>query len=395
MTYVIQLTRNNEILFGYRDRISAWVATSSQKKATTYKTKKGVWRAIQNGSNHFALYGSACWHDLFQKRGYEVNVVNIDQDPSEVLIVEAVEQPVTKLLKAETDLQKEQQPEVLEQLTAPIVPQDLETITESVAKSAIDYVVAVYHSYSCPNRTNDEPEYFTLNKWRETVGQSDQLTAETYGCITSYNTMLERMTITAICCNLPEAIKQLPQPELTKTATKIASKSQEFTGTVTEARLVEATVYDIDYSAKERHAKTLKVTLQTKDGQMVQFYSPSVQITINCPAGCPIAVVICEENDWIKKVQRQGEYKVVGENLESRLKLGDLVTVSGRIKASYNSGKSVTINHLKLIELTPFGGQLPQKEYAYNSGLAIISLPTMLKVSAYAPSIRLIVGLAF
>lgn len=158
-----------------------------------------------------------------------------------------------------------------------------------------------------------------------------------------------------------------------KTTAKTASKTQEFTGTVTEARLVEATVYGIDYSAKERYARALKVTLQTEDGRTVQFYSPSVQIVISCPAGCPIAVVFCEENDWIKKVQRQGEHKVVGENLESRLKLGDLVTVNGRIKASYNNDKSVTINYLKLIELTPFGGQLPQKEYAYNAGDYLIT----------------------
>lgn len=168
-------------------------------------------------------------------------------------------------------------------------------------------------------------------------------------------------------------LQEMSQPEEIKAVTKTARKTQEFTGTVTEAKLVEATVYGIDYSAKERYAKALKVTLQTKDGRTVQFYSPSIQVVISCPAGCPIAVVICEENDWIKKVQRQGEGKVVGENIESRLKLGDLVTVSGRIKASYNNGKSVTINHLKFIELVPFGGQLPQKEYVYNPGDYLIT----------------------
>ena len=153
-----------------------------------------------------------------------------------------------------------------------------------------------------------------------------------------------------------------------KTIAKTAIEAQEFTGTVTEARLVDATVYGISYSAKERYAKALKVTLQTEDGRIVQFFSPSVQITIACPAGCPVAVVICEENEWIKKVQREGEKKVVGENLESRLKMGDLLTVSGRIKAGYNGNKSVTINYIKMVELVPFGGQLIQKEYAYNSG---------------------------
>ncbi len=147
-----------------------------------------------------------------------------------------------------------------------------------------------------------------------------------------------------------------------------AIKTQEFTGTVTEAKLVEATVYGIDYRAKEQYAKALKVTLQAEGGQTVQFYSPSVKITVSCPAGCPIAVVFCEENDWIKKVQRQGEHKVVGENLESRLKVGDLLTVGGQIKASYNNGKSVTINRLKLIDLVSLAGRLPQKDYAHNSG---------------------------
>jgi len=95
MAYVIQLTRNNETLFGWRDRKSAWVTTNSQKKATSFKTEKGAWRAIQNGDNHnehqrFGLDGNACWQDLFQKRGYEVDVVNIDQEPAEMSVAEAV-----------------------------------------------------------------------------------------------------------------------------------------------------------------------------------------------------------------------------------------------------------------------------------------------------------------
>jgi len=151
-------------------------------------------------------------------------------------------------------------------------------------------------------------------------------------------------------------------------ATKTTTKTEQFTGTVTEAKLVEATVYGIDYSANEKYAKALKVTLQANDGRMVQFYSPSVKVTISCPARCPIAVVICEENDWIEKVQRQGEHKIVGDTLQSRLKLGDLVTVTGRVKAAYNNSKSVTINCIKLVELVSLGGRLPQKEYTYSPG---------------------------
>lgn len=74
-----------------------------------------------------------------------------------------------------------------------------------------DYVVVIYNSYSHPERKNDEPEYFTLDKWREIVGQKAQLTAEAYGCLTSWNMALERMTITAICCNLPKIEALSPQ----------------------------------------------------------------------------------------------------------------------------------------------------------------------------------------
>ena len=91
-------------------------------------------------------------------------------------------------------------------------PNQLEATKKPVAvvEPTVDYAVAVYHSYSCPERKNDEPEYFSLDKWRETVGQNDQLTAEAYGCLTSWNSALERMTITAICRNLPEAKIQKP-----------------------------------------------------------------------------------------------------------------------------------------------------------------------------------------
>ena len=75
------------------------------------------------------------------------------------------------------------------------------------------YVVAVYHSYSCPNRENDEPKYFSLDKWRETVKQDYQPIADDCSCLTSWNMTLERMTITAICCNLPETTKQLLQSQ--------------------------------------------------------------------------------------------------------------------------------------------------------------------------------------
>ena len=146
--------------------------------------------------------------------------------------------------------------------------------------------------------------------------------------------------------------------------TKAIAKTEQYTGTVTEAKLVEAIVYDIDYSAKECYAKALKVVIETESG-VVQFFSPSVEVTVNCPRGCPIAVVICGENDWIKKVETQQD-KVIGERLVPRLNLGDLVTVSGRIKKS--SGKCLTINYVKLVEHIPHGGQLPQKEYAFDDG---------------------------
>lgn len=106
------------------------------------------------------------------------------------------------------------EPELVEVLTE-VAPQSqlsqLDAIKQPmVVDPTVDYVVAIYNSYSSPERKNDEPEYFTLDKWRETVGQDDQLTAEAYGCLTSYNMALERMTVTAICCNLPEAKIQKP-----------------------------------------------------------------------------------------------------------------------------------------------------------------------------------------
>jgi hypothetical protein len=118
--------------------------------------------------------------------------------------------PINKELEAISN----HKPELIEML-AETVPQsevsepqvsELDAIKQSATaiELTVDYVVAVYHSYSCPERKNDEPEYFSLDKWRETVGQDAQLTGEATVCLTSWNSALERMTITAICCNLPE-----------------------------------------------------------------------------------------------------------------------------------------------------------------------------------------------
>ena len=81
MTYLIELTHSDGIFYGYRNSKNEWVHVVSKPEATSFKTEKGAWRAIQKGNSDLVkFHGSACWHDLLQKRGFKVNVINTTQD---------------------------------------------------------------------------------------------------------------------------------------------------------------------------------------------------------------------------------------------------------------------------------------------------------------------------
>jgi len=79
--YLIQLKQKEETFFGYRNKKGEWSAVTNTCFATKFKTEKGAWRAIERGDDLLlSAYGSACWHDLLQKKGYSINVVNINVD---------------------------------------------------------------------------------------------------------------------------------------------------------------------------------------------------------------------------------------------------------------------------------------------------------------------------
>lgn len=82
MTYCIKLVRKQETFFGYRNSKGEWTAAlSTLEGATSFKTESGAWKALMKGDKVLAsAYGIACWHDLLQKRGYEVSVVNTSED---------------------------------------------------------------------------------------------------------------------------------------------------------------------------------------------------------------------------------------------------------------------------------------------------------------------------
>lgn len=82
MTYCIKLVYKQETFFGYRNSKGEWIAAlSTPKGATSFKTESGARKALMKGDKDLAsATGVACWYDLLQKRGYEVDVVNISQD---------------------------------------------------------------------------------------------------------------------------------------------------------------------------------------------------------------------------------------------------------------------------------------------------------------------------
>lgn len=114
MTYAIQLTvSNGKKYFGYRNYKGAWTTCMTVPEATTFKTEKGAWRAIQNGDQFVKLeYACSCWQDSLQREGYDVDVVNIDNQKSTEVFVEAVEQSVAEsVIEAEISEQEAHKPE--------------------------------------------------------------------------------------------------------------------------------------------------------------------------------------------------------------------------------------------------------------------------------------------
>lgn len=191
---------------------------------------------------------------------------------------------------------------VAEEVTLQPQPNQLDSI--------VDYVVAVYYSYSHPERKNDEPEYHSLDKWRKTVGQDDSLTAEAYGCLTSWNSALERMTITAICCDLPETETPQLQPsqlDLVEADTLKADRQQAYAQYLasqqeadaleaklavkrTEAQVYFAIMKEIDekIEAKKREAEVKTIPQTQPDFDVRTLESKKVTLILINTMGFPV-----------------------------------------------------------------------------------------------------------
>ena len=79
MSYLIQLKKGQEEFFGSRNSKGEWTAPfQTPEGSTSFKTKNGAWRAIRRINSGLAsASGYVCWHDLLQREGYEVDVVNV------------------------------------------------------------------------------------------------------------------------------------------------------------------------------------------------------------------------------------------------------------------------------------------------------------------------------
>ena len=142
MTYAIQLTVNNgKKYFGYRNYKGAWTTCMTVPEATTFKTEKGAWRALQNGDKFVKLeYACSCWQDSLQREGYDVDVVNVDDQESAEVFVEAVEQSVVEpVSEVEIALQEASKQKPIKQpavVVEPIYIRGTEISTEQAEKNA-------------------------------------------------------------------------------------------------------------------------------------------------------------------------------------------------------------------------------------------------------------------
>ena len=91
MTYAVRIIHNQETFFGYRNSKGEWTPSlSTPEGSTSFKTESGAWKAIKKGDSSLSsASGSACWYDLLQKKGYEVNVVSVSQ-AEEIVQIEEV-----------------------------------------------------------------------------------------------------------------------------------------------------------------------------------------------------------------------------------------------------------------------------------------------------------------
>ena len=79
MPYLIQFKKDQEEFYGCRNSKGEWTAPfRTPEGSTSFKTKNGAWRAIRRIDSGLAsASGHACWYDLLQKKGYEINVVSV------------------------------------------------------------------------------------------------------------------------------------------------------------------------------------------------------------------------------------------------------------------------------------------------------------------------------
>lgn len=135
------------------------------------------------------------------------------------------------------------------------------------------------------------------------------------------------------------------------------------TGTISRYFETITNAVDYDYSHRynpnsEHKSVSYSVELITNEGKKIWFYTPKINYTIT---SCPKAVIVTFENKkwlWGKIVKHDitknngafNEYIVSDQSIIPSLKIGQEITISGKIKKEYGN-KGISLSNVKLISI--------------------------------------------
>lgn len=185
-------------------------------------------------------------------------------------------------------------------------------------------------------------------------------------------------------------INPLSDESVEKITSKTIPKThQVWEGAVTSVNMVEGqnfNRYPDKYKSigSSTYLKCLKIEIKTSTGETIQFWTPSIEYRVVCPPGCPVAITTVDESDWIKAqpAPKQND-KQSGDVPVPAVGLGDLISVSGKVKSTFCN--TTIINWVRLQELIPHGGLSVFKgiEYQDNPGDTVIYLTANRMISTH------------
>lgn len=109
----------------------------------------------------------------------------------------------------------------------------------------------------------------------------------------------------------------------------------------------------------EYYSLYLDITLRLDDGTAVYFHSPRAEMSV---ANCPVCAIVLYDlpgrsGDWMREINTESRVAAVGRpntnTVEPTVKIGQRITISGRVKADRVSkaGRPYKVlNYVKLVK---------------------------------------------